>query len=152
MNIWLNIDYHDGGVLTFDPGKILDRVEEYFPQVEIDPTDYGWEEVERLTNFFNEQFAEPNRSSIINSIRGKYRRNSPTYKFKILMSDAMEINGHARRYSVRFACEKVFDVTTEKTIIKLMQSLNYGEITSDTKTEYFCVQEMTFVNKWTLEK
>jgi hypothetical protein len=151
MQIWLTIDYHGDDVLAFAPEKILDRVEQYFPQAEFDMTDYGWEEVDRMTEFANERIPEERRESVIEQIRGKYRRNSPTYKFKIALSDGAEISDHARRYSVRFASEKDFAAATEKTIIELLQSFKYGEISSDTKTEYFCVPDEISKTKWSLQ-
>jgi hypothetical protein len=151
MQIWLTIDPHGDGVLTFDPGKVLDRLAEYLPEADIDPIDYGWEEIEKITKLANEQCAEPTRSTIINQIVGKNRRNGPTYKFRIATREAAEINGHARRYSIRFACDKVFNAAAEKKIIEFLKSLKYGEISSDTKTEYFCVPDEPSNTKWFLQ-
>jgi hypothetical protein len=151
MNIWLTIDYHGDGVLCFDPGKVPEKVEEYFPQVEIDPIGYGWEEAERFTEFADDGLFHDSDASIINQIRGKYGRNSPTYKFKVKTDNTAEINGHARRYSVRFTSENIFDAATEKRIIEFPGSLKYGEIYSDTKTDNFCVPKNILVNKWILK-
>ncbi|HEY8559116.1 MAG TPA: hypothetical protein VIL74_01850 [Pyrinomonadaceae bacterium] len=152
MQIWLTIDYHGDRVLAFAPEKVLDKVKDFFPQAEFDKTDYGLREVDRMTGFANERVSEERRADMIEQIRGKYRRNGPTYKFSVALGGGAKIDGHARRYSVRFACEPDFDAATEKTVIELPRSIKYGEISSDRKTECFCVPDEFSETRWFLPR
>lgn len=57
MRIESNIEYWTDKFLTFDPEKIINKLSEYFPQIECDSTDYSFAEFERFINYANERIA-----------------------------------------------------------------------------------------------
>lgn len=152
MRIGISIDYWADEVLTFDPEKILFKLKKYFPQVEIDKTDYSRKEVERVTKFANENISEPDRSKMINQVHGKNRANGPAFLFKIPINENIQINGRVQRYSISFKSEEDFNLETEKTIIDFLKSLKYGKIESDTKTENFINSDKDSKKCWLLEE
>ncbi len=127
MEIRSQIDPSGEGVAVFDPSKVLDRLEQYFPKVDIDPKDYSQEDVDKITKFVQETDPEK-KAFLITSYRDKNRRNGPTYKFSLNLVNGIKIEGHARRYSVAFRSEGEVDEETRNKIIEFLESLKLGEI------------------------
>jgi hypothetical protein len=84
MGIYISkeIAYWTESVACFDPEKVLGKLVEAFPQVQIDPTDYAEEELNRIRQFAQEHIeSEERRLNMIRQITGKARRNGPGYHF-----------------------------------------------------------------------
>ena len=152
MRIEAHIDYWVKEVLTFDPIKVLERLEDYLPEVDVDNTDYKLEELERFTIYANENIEEPQRSIMINQMRENNWANGPWFKFKVSLEHHKEITGKVSRYSVDFCSEEIISFETEKNIINFLKSLKYGEIRSDTQTKYFCKSDENYKDHWLLEE
>lgn len=127
MEIRAKIESSSKGVAVFDPGKVFDRLTEYFLKVDIDPKDYSQEEVDKITKFIQET-DHKKKAFLIASYQGKNRRNGPTYKFSLNSINGTRIDGHARRYSVTFRSEGEIDDETRNEIIEFLKSLQLGEI------------------------
>ncbi len=151
MEIEVSIDYWGEEVLTFDPEKVLWRLKNYFQQIEIDPIDYSFDELERFITYSNEKVYEPTRSMVIASRKGKNRTSGPVFRFQIPVTDKLKIKGYAKRYTVAFNFEWIADEALEEKIIVFLKSLNYGEIRSDTQTKKFCIPHKELKNNWTLK-
>jgi hypothetical protein len=127
MKITAQIDFWGEGVATFAPDKVIDRLEQWFPTVIIDPKDYSQDEVDQITNFV--QQAEPEkRAYMIEQIKRKNRHNGPTYRFTFESQTGQMIEGYARRYSVYFMSEEEIDDATQNKIVEFLESLKLGEI------------------------
>ncbi len=152
MRIAAEIKYWSDEVLTFDPEKVLGKLREIFPQMEVDTLDYSLDELERFIKYANEKIPEPNRSRMINSMRGKNWANGPSFRFQIDIDENSKLNGYAKRYTIAFLSESEIDSDTENKIINFLKSLKYGTIRSNTKTEYFCKPDENHQDHWLLEE
>jgi hypothetical protein len=79
-----------------------------------------------------------------------FSANSPTFLFKVLTETNIEITGLSNRWRIEFETEQQIDSQNEKTIIDYLKSLKYGEIRSNTQTQYFCKPSETFAGRWLL--
>src|SRR2546429_113641 len=94
--------YWDDHVATFDPEKVVGRLLAAFPDAVVDPTDYSEREVERVLARLEEQAVlEPARTTLIQQIKGKARRNGPTYHVAV-PAGRLWVKGWAQRYRVGF--------------------------------------------------
>src|SRR5690242_10574016 len=102
-DITKEIAYWTESVACFDPEKVLDKLVEAFPQVEIDPIDYAQEELNRFRQFAREHIeSEETRLTMLDQITGKARRNGPVYHFHLGSEGDVAIRGYVARYRVGF--------------------------------------------------
>jgi hypothetical protein len=151
MRIEIWIDYWEEGVLSFNPEKVLIQLRKYFPQVEIDWTDQSRVSLERFFEIAHEKGLTP-PPMIVEKHWELFSQNTPTFKFKFLTGTNTEITGLSSRWRIEFELERKVDSETEKTIIDFLKSLNYGEIRSNARTEYFCQPHKDFKDYWLLEE
>lgn len=128
MRISATIDYWGEGVTTFDPEKVLTRLESWFPQIIIDSTDYGQAEVERITLFAKSNFPENRYLEMSRQIQEKNRRNGPVFQFSIELEGGEKINGYAKRYEVAFNSENEINNSIKQTIYQFLKTLSNAEI------------------------
>lgn len=151
MRISADIPYWGPGVATFDPQKVLARLQAAFPAVTIDDRDLAQEEVERFIHFLNtEQTPEPRRSSILREIRGKATRNGPAYNFVVKTDHDGILRGQVARYHVSFTADQVLTLETELAIIRFLRSLQLGTLMCDTATTQFHVPHDSYLDHWIL--
>lgn len=149
IEMWLN--YWNDEVLSFNPEKIMVRLRKYFPQVETDWKDQSRFQFEKFLQNVKEKGLEPP----VFIIEDKWRllaENSPTFLFKILTEKNIEITGLVNRWRIEFESKQKIDSETEKIIIDFLKSLQYGEIKSNTQTEYFCRPLENYKDFWLLEE
>lgn len=79
------IEYWGAGVAVFDPEKVINRLLTEFPGSSVDPIDYSDAEVQRVEQFLsNSDATEKTRESMLRSVKGKEKRNGPTYWCKFI--------------------------------------------------------------------
>jgi hypothetical protein len=123
MELGVYLDYHSADVGTFDPGKVILRVQEAFPDAILDPLDYSDQEVRRIVKKYGDL---PQGSVMVRQIKDKQQRNGPSFRFEIPAA-AGPMVGFARRYEVRVT---VPDATDDATVAKLrefLKGLTLGE-------------------------
>ena len=124
--IYCSIDYHSDAVLCFDPQKLLNKLSDAFPNVEIDRDDLSAKEVAWVAEYTesNSEMPDDSKNMMRQQIAGKQRRMGPAYRFQF--SDA--ISGHVNRYSIVFKTDGNFPDADVKTIREFMSTLGAGTI------------------------
>jgi hypothetical protein len=124
MNIRAVIEYWGPGVATFDPGKVLWRLKQQFPEAEIDPTDWAEREVDSLDSFLEQRsIGLETKETMRSQIRGKALRNGPVYRFKLADRDGVAIEGVSSRYCVAFRSTHDIEEAFRQRITDFLQSL-----------------------------
>ena len=128
--IYCSIDYHSDAVLCFDLQKLLTKLADAFPNVEIDREDISAKEVAWVTEYTesNLEMSDDSKHMMRQQIAGKQRRMGPAYRFEF--SDT--ISGHINRYSVVFKTDGDFSDDDTKTIREFMSTLGAGTISEGT--------------------
>lgn len=151
MRISSDIDYHGPQVYTFDPQKVLARIETWFSNVVINDQDLAQAEIERFVQFLTDQhIIEPRRSRLLRQIHDKAKVNGPAYTFTIEPPNHKPIQGQVARYEVFFDSSQSFDLPLENQIITFLQSLEIGNIRCDTPTKQFLVPDPVYRGYWLL--
>ena len=80
--IYCSIDYHSDDVLCFDPQKLLTKLADAFPNVEIDREDLSAKEVAWVAEYTesNSEMPDDRKSMMRQQIAGKQRRMGPAYR------------------------------------------------------------------------
>lgn len=151
MKIESSINYWESNGLSFNPEKILIRLKkECFPELKADWKDQSRIHLESFFNTVKEKKLTP-PDFIVESKWKLFSANSPTFLFTV-PSKKQQIEGNVSRYLIEFKSKENFILETEDKIIEFLESLNYGKIKSDTKTELFCIANKNFKNYWNLKK
>ena len=82
--IYCSIDYYSESVLCFDPQKLLSKLSDAFPNVEIDREDLSAKEVAWVTEYTesNSEMQDAHKEMMRRQIAGKQSRMGPDYRFK----------------------------------------------------------------------
>ena len=128
--ITCSIDYYSDSVLCFDPQKLLNKLSEAFPNIEIDREDLSGKEVAWVTEYTesNSEMRDARKEMMRQQIAGKQRRMGPAYRFQF--SDT--ITGHLNRYSIVFKTDGEFTDDDATTIREFMSTLEAGTISDGT--------------------
>lgn len=128
--IYCSIDYYSESVLCFDPQKVLSKLSDAFPNVEIDREDLSAKEVAWVTAYTesNSEMQDDHKEMMRRQIAGKQSRMGPAYRFTF--SDA--ISGHVHRYSLVFKSESTFPNDVGDQIRDFMTTLGAGTISEGT--------------------
>ena len=125
-----SIDYFSDSVLCFDPQKLLTKLSDAFPKVEIDREDLSAKEVAWVSEYTEAQseMSDEHKILIQKQIAGKQRRVGPAYRFQF--SDT--VTGHVNRYSIIFKTDGDFREDDAKSIRDFMATLGAGTIATGT--------------------
>ena len=128
--ITCSIDYHSDSVLCFDPQKLLTKLSDAFPDVEIDREDLCAKEVAWVAEYTesNSEMRDESKEMMRQQIAGKQRRMGPAYRFQF----SETISGHVNRYSIVFKTDGEFADFDAKTIREFMSTLETGTISDGT--------------------
>lgn len=140
MELWAYIDPHGPGVVTFDPGKVLQRIKDVFPGMTCDYHDHAMARLDSLQQFFRD-YAVPDerRQTMERQTRHSTAENGPVYLFAIERPDGSVITGSTRRYRTTFRTATLFDPSMEAQLIALLRGFKVGFILCDTPTRQFTV-------------
>ena len=124
----MSIPWHDDTVVCFEPQKVMWRVKEWFPDSELDYTDYGEEKRQREKKFFSEQdIPEERLKSLLWQCDDNYRANSPSYRFQIPCDDGFgPIQGVSRRLVVSVVREVAPPKATQDRIEEFLRTFEIG--------------------------
>ncbi len=125
-----SIDYYSDSVLCFDPQKLLSKLSDAFPNVQIDREDLSAKEVAWVTEYTEAQseMSDDRKTMMQQQIAGKQRRIGPAYRFQF--SDT--VTGHVNRYSIIFKTDGDFGEDDAKSIREFMSTLGAGTISAGT--------------------
>jgi hypothetical protein len=123
--IALELDYWSDDVATFDPEKVVMKLQRAFPEATVDPTDKSAAEVDRVRAFLDSQddMSPDIKATMLRQIQGKARRNGPVYNFVV-----GGISGIAGRYYVSFHSDTEIEAPLKQRIVAFLESMRLGEI------------------------
>lgn len=147
MRIESSIDYHDGGLLNYDPARIRAIFFVHFPEAVFDQTNYSRTVLERFFQAVEEKNLEPPQFVIDKKWELAFQ-NGPTFKYAVPCKENGDFLVTIQRFRVVFDTEKSFSSLNEAKIIDFLKLINYGEIYSDSQTEFFTEKSES---KWLLK-
>ena len=123
-----SIDYDSDSVLCFDPQKLLSKLSDAFPSIEIDREDLSAKEVAWVTEYTQAHTEMTHDLKIMmqQQIAGKQRRIGPAFRFRF--SDT--VTGHVNRYSLIFKTDGDFGEDDANAIREFMATLGAGTIST----------------------
>lgn len=125
MEISLNLSYSNKFYGTFEPEKVLEKISQKFSAV-IEPYDFSLKEVQDVITYLLENNVEKEqRNEMLSQITGKFFRNGPTFRFRILIGNKY-INGWERRYNIGFASEESIEDSIKKQLIDFLEDIKLG--------------------------
>lgn len=123
------IEYWGAGVAVFDPEKVINRLLTEFPGSSVDPIDYSDAEVQRVEQFLsNSDATEKTRESMLRSVKGKEKRNGPTYWCNVHLDDVGVVRGWARRYSIGFEAGSALSSAARERLLSFLRALELGTV------------------------
>ncbi len=132
MEISVAIDYWSEGVLCFDPEKVVTKLIDVFPTLEVDPTDWAEVEVQKVAgNLQPSDAAASVKETMLRQIRGKARRNGPVFNFKLVTDEGSVLTGRANRYSVAVRSASSINAECQRRLVALFESFKAGTVTID---------------------
>jgi len=124
----IQLDFWDDAVGAFEPAKVLRRLQQSFPEAEIDPTDHQRVRLLRELEFWSRDEVQPEqRETLVRQSWGLYQTNGPTYRFVIPFPSGHRVSGGARRLRVGFQVPAGLPPAHREQLLAFLRSLRMGE-------------------------
>lgn len=129
ITLRLEVSYWDeDGVGCFEPHKVLRVLQEWFPEVQVEPVDHQSAQLERELAFWEASVAdEQQRIGLIRSSRFNNATNGPTYRFTIPVAEGVAVQGWARRLTVGVTFPAETPAELQDRLRQFLRSLSLGQ-------------------------
>jgi hypothetical protein len=113
--------FDDPDVLcAFDPNKVVWRLRQLFPGVDVNPRDFAWRDFDAFT-----QHGLVDESGALGIAARDARRRGPIWLFK-LPTEYGDINGKAERHFVSFYSDLPFPEPLRSRLISFVEGLRFA--------------------------
>ena len=105
---------------AFDPNKVVFRLRQLFPDLEVDPQDYAWRDFDLFT-----RHGLVDESGALGVAARDARRRGPVWLFRLPPGDRA-IRGKAERHFVSFSSESPFPEPLRSRLIAFVEGLRFA--------------------------
>jgi hypothetical protein len=122
----LNVYGHPSDAVL-DPGTVVQRVEEEFPETTVLPGDQLARSAERAQ-------ALGAADQVVDTLRRNSTLYGPAYAFEIPIREGEVLRGRARRHDVTFLFDKPLPEELRQRLLAFLRSFGVGKIEASTET------------------
>lgn len=106
-------------VCCFDPTKVIARLREAIPEVEVNPLDFAWRDYDAFKR--HEVVGKAVRIA-----ENDARRRGPIWTFRLQVPDCPEMRGRAERYDVTVFCESPIPEPLKSRFLAFLEGLRFA--------------------------
>jgi hypothetical protein len=104
----------------FDPTRVVARLREEFPEIEVDPRDHSQKDIETFKLI-------DNAGSALRVAEADARRRGPIWSITLPLDEGRELKGHAARYYVCLRDDRPIPEPMRSRLLAFLNGLRFAE-------------------------